>query len=395
MSNLARLTVLFFVFISLLPFRSHAQWSLSQINLAHQYNPGNEIDLMAQIVRKKDSTHTYLALNIIDEEAQLYDYGFDLFLVNSVEEKLNAPLPKALIDSTYLYSYANEHNFKLSLPSTQKKILVVKVKSYFSNFNFFYSFSLSSLNTTGFMLYYGKQPYINKYFQKQFYSSPDTLHGYFYQHTFSPAIPPMVTRRDLPEKSIEIDSSFMIPAGQLFQLDRSGLYFFQKDTTKVNGKGFRLEHRYFPEPATLSQLKEPLIYLLTKKERDHLEKINDKKSFDKFWLDMTRSADKAKKIIKAYYNRVEQANIYFTTFKAGWKSDPGMIYIIFGPPDQVFKTETGEEWIYLANDKFPKIRFRFIKSENIFSPSHYALIRDQGYQEVWFRAIDLWRKSRF
>ena len=39
---------------------------------------------------------------------------------------------------------------------------------------------------------------------------------------------------------------------------------------------------------------------------------------------------KAKSLIAIYYNRIQNANLHFTTFKEGWKTDRGMIYVVFG-----------------------------------------------------------------
>ena len=39
---------------------------------------------------------------------------------------------------------------------------------------------------------------------------------------------------------------------------------------------------------------------------------------------------------EGYYRRVRFANEEFTQYKDGWKTDRGMIYILFGPPNQVF-----------------------------------------------------------
>jgi hypothetical protein len=39
--------------------------------------------------------------------------------------------------------------------------------------------------------------------------------------------------------------------------------------------------------------------------------------------------------MEEYYRRVAFANRSFTTFRDGWKTDRGMVYIILGPPDEI------------------------------------------------------------
>ena len=141
---------------------------------------------------------------------------------------------------------------------------------------------------------------------------------------------------------------------------------------------------------------EPLIYITTKNEKTKLDNIgNSKDKFDKFWIELTNSTNRAKKIIRRYYRRVETANRYFTTYKEGWKTDKGMIYIIFGPPNEVYFKGREEIWQYLENEFMPKISFTFIQTQSIFSPEASVLVRHEKYRSAWFRAVDLWRKGRF
>jgi GWxTD domain-containing protein len=48
-----------------------------------------------------------------------------------------------------------------------------------------------------------------------------------------------------------------------------------------------------------------------------------------------------------HYARIAHANEHFTfNGLAGWRSDRGRIYIMYGKPDEVEKTSFGEAWIY-------------------------------------------------
>jgi hypothetical protein len=87
---------------------------------------------------------------------------------------------------------------------------------------------------------------------------------------------------------------------------------------------------------------------------------------------------------------VEIANYRFTSFKEGWKTDRGMIFIIFGAPDEVQVNGAQEIWGY----KNPRQQFYFTKAGSVYCPDHSVLVREKDYAEYWYQTIDLWRKSR-
>ena len=95
--------------------------------------------------------------------------------------------------------------------------------------------------------------------------------------------------------------------------------------------------------------------------------------------------------MKSYFRRVELANLYFSSFKEGWKTDRGMIYLIFGLPDEVSLNDSNETWHYNNT----RARFTFVKSGSVYDPENYVLLRDKRFMEPWFSTVDLWRKSRF
>ena len=137
------------------------------------------------------------------------------------------------------------------------------------------------------------------------------------------------------------------------------------------------------------------------KERDlakqEFEKVKaakgDKKAFDRIILGITGNSERAKEFIRNYYRRVEWANFYFTSYKEGWKTDRGMIYMLFGLPDELYKFTDREVWVYKSSSVDAK--FNFVKSSTIFDPDNYVLIREKKFQETWYEKIDLWRNARF
>jgi len=150
----------------------------------------------------------------------------------------------------------------------------------------------------------------------------------------------------------------------------------------------------YPRLAKIESLADPLIYVCTKQEFDRIKLAKgDKKAFDRVILSITGDTERAKNFMRTYFRRVELANEFFTSYKEGWKTDRGMIYIIFGLPDQVFRFTDREVWTYKNNTY--KITFDFVKSSTLFDPENFVLVRDKKFQETWYEVIDLWRNARF
>ena len=217
---------------------------------------------------------------------------------------------------------------------------------------------------------------------------------YFYGHPFDPSRPPMAVRPGKGSSSLSIDSVFVLQPGTTYGPTQTGLYFFQADSTSTDGISVVVTDPNFPKPREISDLTEPLVYITTRKEYENLRNnLNSKSEFDKFWLSTVGSPEKARVAIRNFYRNVEAANTLFTSYKEGWKTDRGMIYIVMGPPLSVTKQQNSETWIYQDRGGEP-LEFVFKKIQNIFSNNHYELFRDESYERTWFLAVDQWRNGR-
>lgn len=215
----------------------------------------------------------------------------------------------------------------------------------------------------------------------------------YYDDNFPPAAPAFSEGQARVSRGMQIDSAFHVLGGDEINFSKKGLYLVQKDTNSLEGLALRVEEDY-PQYAKLLNLAGPLIYICTKHEYDRLELAKgNKKAFDRVILSMVTDTGRARSLMRSYFRRVELANQYFTSYKEGWKTDRGMIYIIFGLPNEVFKFNDREVWNY-KNDQFTK-RFNFSKSSSLFDPDNYILIRDEKFKDAWYEVIDLWRNARF
>lgn len=180
-----------------------------------------------------------------------------------------------------------------------------------------------------------------------------------------------------------------------FTLQDSGFVYFQIDTTTRQGYTLYRYDENFPKIQSLQGMIGPLRYICTKSEYLELTSSTDiKKSLDKFWQSKTGSNERSRELIKRYYNRVEEANRLFSSYLEGWKTDRGMISMIFGPPSVVNKFSDNETWIYGDETNVLSLRFTFYKVNNPFSDNDYKLNRGPGYRSSWYRAVDAWRSGR-
>lgn len=214
-----------------------------------------------------------------------------------------------------------------------------------------------------------------------------------YENEFPAAGPPFSTAQARVPAVMKPDTLFNIPSDTTLAFNRKGLYLIQQDTASASGLAFRIEDDY-PKLGRLESLHGPMIYICTRQEYDRLRLAgSDKTQFDKIILSITGNTDRARIFMRSFFRRVEQANTYFSSYKEGWKTDRGMIYIIYGLPDEVYLFNDREVWEY--KNAHYRGRFTFAKASTLFDPENYVLIRDNKFKDNWYELIDLWRKARF
>ncbi|MGM0506493.1 MAG: GWxTD domain-containing protein, partial [Bacteroidota bacterium] len=118
-----------------------------------------------------------------------------------------------------------------------------------------------------------------------------------------------------------------------------------------------------------------------------------KAEVDRFWLSNVGSQSQARQVISLYYERVEQANKQFTNFKEGWKTDMGMMYILFGPPWYVDTRLNEMLWSYAYDRSDPRYNFIFRRPRGVsefFPFNNYLLQRDQSYFNIQYQQVERW-----
>lgn len=220
----------------------------------------------------------------------------------------------------------------------------------------------------------------------------------YYNRDFNIAAPPFASINTKPfdyTPDTTIIKTINSNGDTYFSPPAEGFIHLQTDTnTRVGYTLFKFDENY-PTIHSIQGLIKPLRYVCSTAEYNKLLSTSEpKKSVDEFWLSKASSKERARELIKQYYNRVEQANKYFSSHIEGWKTDRGMISIIYGTPTIVRKMGSSETWIYGEENNLIALNFVFSQKDNPFSDNDYKLQRSSTYKTSWYRAVDTWRSGR-
>lgn len=277
--------------------------------------------------------------------------------------------------------------------NTQKLVYDVPLNFVSTNIRNFYAlFNLQGTN-----------PFFNNYLSvkdtvqiKSTVKKTSNLYVRHFLNTFPAANTPMSLSAGAGLVNLKPDSSFTVASDKPVVFEKEGIYEVLEDEKSFFGLSFFVTKNRFPKLAKITDLIEPLIYITTETEMQQLKSAeNPKEEMDKLWLKlMSGNVNKAKQTIKNYYERVRIANEFFTTYKEGWKTDMGMIFIVFGTPGKVRRLEDREIWTYSQSANFSEINFTFANKPNQFSDEEYVLVRYSEYEQIWYPAIELWRSGQ-
>jgi GWxTD domain-containing protein len=193
------------------------------------------------------------------------------------------------------------------------------------------------------------------------------------------------------------DSVFSVSKEELEKISfpQQGFYHIQTDTASKAGLTLFRFSAGFPDVTSPKQMIDALRYLTSKKEFEELNSGESPKSMvDNFWLTHGGNEEKTRILIRKYYGRVREANKFFSSYTEGWRTDRGMIYVIFGSPGTVYRSNESESWTYGTPNSSLALNFFFIKVNNPFTENDFTLSRSPTYESNWYRAVEIWRQGR-
>ncbi|WP_317198061.1 GWxTD domain-containing protein [Echinicola marina] len=387
---------------------AEAQSSLKDINQNLRYSRYSRIS--PKIIPIKVSEREFklqMPIEKIEEAPNFEDYVFSYAIVEDFDQEINEKNIVPLTASDLKLDTERHFYFEetVRIPEKQEEAYAVIIcKDMRQGDQYVYHTDLISpfvAEIPNFGAYYDNnipfdQNFINKEEALIFKSSEAmSLFSFYYPRDFDIPLPPMETRPAPVPKDIRVvnNGDFLINVPKPFNED--GYYFIQSDTSGQTGFMVKTTSESFPRVSSYHEMVDMLVYISTRSEHEALREASDKKkALDEYWLNLTKDTEKAQGIIREYFRQIEFANILFTDFKDGWKTDRGMIYTIMGPPTDVFFDKDQEIWIYDKLGSNSKIRFTFARVKNIFTPNYYKLNRSRSYQPEWFQSITLWRSGK-
>jgi GWxTD domain-containing protein len=227
-------------------------------------------------------------------------------------------------------------------------------------------------------------------------NSPDNIR--FHRYTGEIPLPPppfsMVEVPPLDIKSGKMGQCEKNGSNFEFSAER-GLYSFYNPENDRQLLSLWVDESHFPVVGKLDQMIAVSRYIMSKTEFDNIEGHKERKAkMDAFWLENAGGKDRARDLIETYYTRVEEANYYFTSHIPGWKTDRGLIHMIFGNPKKIFRGPDYEKWLYGEENNLNSLSFTFNRNREAISDNHFELARDMSYRTFWDRAVQSWRSGR-
>lgn len=384
-----------------------AQTSLQDVNQSLRYSRYSRIALKVIPVKEDDrSFKLQMVAEKLEENPEFDNYLFSYSIVANFQEGITEDKIIALEESDLKRDTESHYLFEktVEIPADQETAYVVFwAKDVRQGDEYVYHADLISpyvFDQPNFGAYYGNdlpfdQTFLNVNGALLFKSNGGiSLYSYFYPQEFSVPLPPMETKAPAIPKEVKVvdDGSFLVNAPKSF--DQEGYYFIQSDTTSTAGLLVKTAKESFPNVPSYEEMVNMVAYISTRKEHETLLAAENKKiALDQYWINMVKDEEKAKALIREYFRQVEFANILFTDYKEGWMTDRGMIYIVLGPPQQVYFNADREVWIYDGLNSNSKITFTFARVKNILTPNYYVLNRSRSYQPEWFKSITLWRSG--
>jgi GWxTD domain-containing protein len=223
----------------------------------------------------------------------------------------------------------------------------------------------------------------------------DTIYVKYYRNTFPLPRPPVTNLTSTrPEFIPDSIFPYLYRDTISYRLPYEGMYHIQVDPKQQGGLTLFNFGDSYPRVTTIDEMIGPLAFLTSTVEfNDLINQTNKKLALDNFWLQTTGNVETSRELIRIYYNRVFFANYYFSSYKEGWKTDRGMMFIIYGPPNALTKAAETEIWTYYRKRGKEPLRFTFSKVSNPYSDNDYQLERD-FVTSMWLQAVQDWRKGK-
>ncbi len=353
--------------------------NLTRVDMSHQYDPDAPVKLQYRVTQDGRTVTVYLLITTDSSTVWTKEYFIQRGYA-SEDHRVFFPQINEVesTDSMWRGSISFQ-------PTTNEELLVI---NFASDFNFYFDVPLTN-GRSAFPSFFpmGKeQPLLTSYLTTAdlSWSTEATMEVTSYSDRFGPADAPMEEMKQLAPR-LFVDSTYLVD--ETFELVDYKFYYFRNDTLVDQGLALMKSPPYYPAYRLIGELIPPMKYLTTEAEyRTLTTSTRPKRTFDEFWINTYGTKFRARNAIRKYYKSVEYANHYFTTYKQGWKTDRGIIFIMYGTPYEMYRNDTGETWLY------DNIEFEFIKVSTLFGDT-FVLRKDRNYEKEWYKQVGRLRKG--
>lgn len=181
-----------------------------------------------------------------------------------------------------------------------------------------------------------------------------------------------------------------VPIDKKIQLEQLGTYWIQSDSNSKDGLFVLCTAPYFANVLSISSRISCLQYLCTTEEYRTISlSSTPQEQLETYWSNQRQRTSKKRAgttgLSSIYYDRIQQANTFFTRIRKGCLSDRGMSFIVFGSPDKVIKWENKELWFYNATNSRNPIELLFYLKN-----SQYQLKRSADLKVPYKRSSYNW-----
>jgi GWxTD domain-containing protein len=182
------------------------------------------------------------------------------------------------------------------------------------------------------------------------------------------------------------------PSG-LFTPESAGMYLLTNQLTGELGRVIDVAPGKAEFPLSSEEMASAMRYITSEDEFNTIMRSHDlKTAVDSFWITVAGNPQRAMLLIKNYFSRVAESSKLFSSAIPGWKTDRGLIYIVWGKPNLVYRNKDTETWIYSEGDDAQVMNFDFKLFTDRFGLPEYRLVRSLIYREAWYNAIESLRR---
>lgn len=385
---------------------SIAQNRMNSSEVGYVYDLENEFLIDHRVASMNDRHKVFIKFTLNSGNVKISDYqiSYDLRTSYTSEKATNAEIR---LDSTkIIYTGFREFIYAFELADVQEKtLLVVDIYNFPKNRRFKYDIPLQigEKRFPSFLFFEPEtdipffQTYLNageKLRIKNVFTESGNFEITGVQNNAGFPMPPFdETEQDDYEKTT-LDTLYGTQHNEVFTFHNEGYYTINSSEARTLTRYLLVEDAFYPYYGDYKDLAKPLIFLSTNDEYQALQEAKDSRDgFETFVQNVISSNQRvAQDFIKYYYRRIRKVGRLFTSDRAGWKTDRGMVYLVFGDPIQVFRNEKTELWVYATGDG-GRLRFVFdIIEEN--GEIRHQLIRGKRYREDWMTAVTQWRAGR-